>query len=61
VFIAPSYAFVDCVNGFTAYNITPNSRYPTVIETYGGDGTHPADAGMRQIADCIHPIISAII
>ena len=59
--IAPSYAFVDLVNGYSGGGtVVPCDRYPLITEVSGGDGVHPV-TGMLQIADCIAPIISAII
>lgn len=59
--IAPSYAFVDLVNGYSGGNtVAPCDRYPTVTEASGGDGVHP-NTGMYQIADCVSQVISNII
>lgn len=59
--IAPSYAFVDLENGYSGGGtVVPCERYPSILETSGGDGVHP-NTGMLQIADCIAPIVSAII
>ena len=58
--IAPSYAFVDLENGYSGGTVVPCQRYPSITEVSGGDGVHPS-TGMLQIADCIAPIISAII
>ena len=54
--IAPSYAFVDLVYGYSDSSITPCVRYPEITENSGGDGVHPT-TGMLQIADCIYPIV----
>ena len=54
--IAPSYAFVDLVYGYSNSSITPCERYPEITENSGGDGIHPT-TGMLQIADCIYPIV----
>ena len=54
--IAPSYAFVDLVYGYSNSSITPCERYPEITENSGGDGVHPT-TGMLQIADCIYPIV----
>jgi lysophospholipase L1-like esterase len=61
VIIAPSYAFVDLVNGYGPSTVTPSSRYPTVTEVYGGDGVHPNETGMKQIADCVVPCIHKLL
>lgn len=59
--IAPSFAFVDLVNGYSGgATVTPCERYTGITETSGGDGVHP-NAGMLQIADCVSQVISAII
>ena len=58
--IAPSYAFVDLVYGYSPSTVAPSDRYPSVTEQSGGDGVHPS-TGMLQIADCVTPIISALI
>ncbi len=59
--IAASYAFVDLVNGYSGgATVVPCERYPLITEVSGGDGVHP-NTGMLQIADCIAPIISAVI
>lgn len=58
--IAPAYAFVDLINGYSNNNVSPSSRYPSVSENAGGDGVHP-NIGMLQIADCVSQVISAII
>ena len=60
--IAPSYAFVDLVNGYgSGVVVTPCERYPSINEVSGGDGVHPSTIGMNQIADCVSQIISNII
>ena len=64
VIIAPSYAFVDLVNGYgTSSNVaTPNPvRYPNVNYNFGGDGVHPNTTGMQQIADCVVPCVHKLI
>jgi lysophospholipase L1-like esterase len=61
VILAPSYAFVDRVNGYGPSSIIPNSRYPSIIEVYGGDGIHCNTAGMKQIADCVVPVIHKLL
>jgi lysophospholipase L1-like esterase len=61
VIIAPSYAFVDLVNGYGPNTITPSSRYPDITEVYGADGVHCNDTGMRQIADCVVPVIHKLL
>lgn len=70
VFIAPSYAFVDLVNGYVKKSdadagnktVVPNSKYPTVIEPLSGDGIHPnLDTGMAEIGECIYQVIQHII
>jgi len=58
--IAPAYAFVDLVYGYSGSTVAPNDRYPSVTEQSGGDSVHP-NTGMLQIADCVAPIISAVI
>jgi len=59
--VAPSYACVDLINGYGGGSTNvPCERYPLLTEVSGGDGVHP-NTGMLQIADCIAPIISAII
>ena len=59
--IAPSFAFVDLVNGYSGgATVTPCERYTDIIEASDGDGVHPK-TGMLQIADCVSQIISAII
>ena len=58
--IAPSYAFVDLVYGYSSATVTPSERY-AVTEQSGGDGTHPNTAGMNQIADCIYPIAQHLL
>ncbi len=60
-YIAPSYAFVDLVNGYATTNVIPSSAYTDITERSGGDGIHPATAGMEQIGTCIYQIISNII
>lgn len=60
-YLAPSYAFIDLVNGYSTSTIVPCNRYPTLTERGGGDGIHPDDNGMYQIADCIYQVISNII
>ena len=39
--IAPSYACVDLMNGYSTMKVTPNSRYPDQQEISAGDGVHP--------------------
>jgi hypothetical protein len=61
VYIAPSYAFVDLVNGYSGgATVTPCERYTAITEASGGDGIHPS-MGMYQIADCISQVIANII
>jgi lysophospholipase L1-like esterase len=59
--VAPSYACVDLVNGYSnASSVTPSTRY-SVTEVSGGDGVHPSTAGMNQIADCVYPVLSHLL
>ena len=58
--IAPSYAFVDLVYGYSTSTVTPSERY-AVTEQSGGDGVHPTTAGMYQIADCIYPVAQHLL
>ena len=58
--IAPSYAFVDLINGYCEGTVAPCERYLAINERSGGDGVHPS-TGMLQIADCVSQIVSAII
>lgn len=57
--IAPSYACVDLVNGYSNAMITPSDRYK-ITEISHGDGVHPG-TGMLEIADCIYPIITYFV
>lgn len=59
--VAPSYACVDLVYGYSDTTITPNNRISGVTERSGGDGVHPSTSGMNQIADCIASIISNLL
>ena len=59
VIVAPSYAFVDLVYGYSSSTATPCSRY-AITEQSGGDGTHPG-TGMKQIADCLFQIFHNVI
>ncbi|MEY3760068.1 MAG: hypothetical protein RIR39_1559 [Pseudomonadota bacterium] len=59
--LAPSYAFVDLVYGYSGSAVAPSSKYPTVTEQAGGDGVHPRTEGMEQIGECVYQIISNII
>lgn len=56
VYIAPSYAFVDLVYGYSSTTVTPCERYDSITENSGGDGVHP-NTGMYQIADCVSQIV----
>ena len=58
--IAPSYAFVDLIYGYSSSTTVTCNRYPNVIEHSGGDGVHPS-TGMLQIADCIYPIVHHLL
>ena len=60
-YLAPSYAFVDSVNGYSTVTATPSSRFPSITEISGGDGVHPVGEGMKQISDCVYQLISNII
>lgn len=59
--LAPSYACVDLVYGYSDSQVAPSSRYPNITEISAGDGVHPSSKGMRQIADCIYPIITKML
>lgn len=59
--IAPSYACVDMLYGYSDSVITPSIRYPNVTESGSGDGVHPSSKGMSQIADCIYPVITGML
>ena len=50
--IAPSYAFVDLINGYSSSSVAPCERYSSITEVSGGDGIHPSTTGMQQIACC---------
>ena len=60
--IAPSYACVDLIYGYSGYTdtVAPCNRYPLINEPSGGDGVHPV-IGMLQIADCIYSVASHLI
>lgn len=58
-YIAPSYAFLDMVNSYSASTVSPCDRFPSLTEISGGDGVHPVY--MEQIADCVYQVISNII
>ena len=58
--IAPSYAFVDLTYGYSSSTVKPCERYE-LTEQSGGDGTHPSEIGMKQIADCVSQVVSCII
>lgn len=58
--IAPSYACVDLMNGYSTMKVTPNVRYPDQQEISAGDGVHPG-TGMLQIADCLYPVITKLL
>ena len=58
--IAPSYACVDLINGYSSSKITPSDRYSAITEPASGDGVHPS-TGMLEIADCIYPVITYMI
>lgn len=58
--IAPSYACVDLMNGYSTMKVTPNGRYLDQQEISAGDGVHPA-TGMLQIADCLYPVITKLL
>ena len=58
--IAPSYACVDLVYGYSTAKVTPNDRYPDQMEISAGDGVHPG-TGMLQIADCLYPVITKLV
>lgn len=60
--IAPSYACVDLIYGYSGYTdtVAPSNRYPLINEPSGGDGVHPV-IGMLQIADCIYSVASHLI
>lgn len=60
VVVAPSYAFVDLVNGYSSSTATPSARY-AITEQSGGDGTHPTTVGMKQISDCLFQIYHNLI
>lgn len=56
--IAPSYAYVDLINGYSLVSANPNPRYTNETEVQAGDGVHPnSTKGMLDMADCQYPII----
>ncbi len=55
--IAPSYAWVDRINGYGSKTTVLNQRYPDIIESTSTDPVHCNDNGMKQISDCLYPII----
>lgn len=59
--LAPSYAFVDLVYGYSGATVVPCAKYPTVIEQSGGDGVHPRTEGMEQIGECVYQVVSNLI
>ncbi|MEI6754423.1 MAG: hypothetical protein WCK78_14805 [Paludibacter sp.] len=59
--IAPSYAWVDRVNGYSNLGKSLNDRFPDVIESTSADPIHCNDNGMKQISDCIYPIIHFLL
>lgn len=61
VSIAPSYACVDLINGYNATTVIPSSRYPLINEQSAGDGVHPSETGMKEIADCVYAVVSGVI
>jgi hypothetical protein len=61
VYIAPSYAWVDRVNGYGVSGTNVSfDRIAGVTETYATDNIHPM-GGMYQIGDCVTSVIVAIL
>ena len=60
VTVAPAYATTDLVNGYATTQVTPCARYPELTERSYGDSVHPT-FGMKQIADCLFPIVTKYI
>lgn len=58
--IAPSYACVDLINGYSTSTVKPSTRYDSITEIATGDGVHPS-TGMLEIADCIYPCITYLL
>ena len=58
VLLAPSYACVDLVNGYSNATQAPNVYYSST-EITGGDGIHPKN-GMLEIGAAIYPVVSEI-
>jgi len=61
VHIAPSYAFMDLIYGYSIVDVSPCSKYPEVTERSGGGGVHPIGEGMEQIGECAYQVVSNII
>ena len=62
VYISPSYAWVDRVNGYgTDTDALTLTRFPNKPEKFGGDSVHCNPGGMYQIGDCITSMVSAIL
>lgn len=57
VAIAPSFAFVDRVNGYGSVEKVLNSRFPNAKDVVYTDSLHCNEQGMRQIGDCVSPIV----
>jgi len=62
VYVAPSYACVDRINGFDSTLTALSPRYPDVLTAVGNASrvVHPNTGGMEQIADAITPVIYKI-
>lgn len=61
VFICPAYAQVHPKLAYDLNDLTLSSRYPDDSIFAANDSVHPSDAGYKELADSLYPVVHKVL